>query len=167
MRKAELKDLKNVMEIIEDGKLSLKEDGIDQWQNGLPKIDDIRKNIESNQGYVYIVDGEIVSFAYLKEDYEKDYEPIEKGFKKHDDFFTIHRLSIKKCSKGKGISKKFLGEIIAFAKDRGLSSVRIDTHRDNFKMKSLIKKFDFKKIGPCFVDDGKGRSERIAYELVL
>lgn len=167
MRKAEEKDLKKIMEVIEDGKISLREDGIDQWQNGLPKIDDIRENVESGQGYVYLIEDEVVAFAFIKEAYEKDYEPIEKSFTKHEDFFTIHRLSIDRNFKNRGIAKSFFAEIIDFAKVRGLSSVRIDTHRDNFKVKSLIGKFGFVEIGPCFVDDGKGRSERIAYELVL
>ena len=36
MRIAEIKDLDEIMIIINDGKKALKKDGIDQWQNGLP-----------------------------------------------------------------------------------------------------------------------------------
>ena len=36
MRIAEIKDLDEIMAIINDGKKALKKDGVDQWQNGLP-----------------------------------------------------------------------------------------------------------------------------------
>lgn len=167
MKKAKLKDLEKIMTIIEDAKIALKEDGIDQWQNGLPRRENIRKNIEDEEGFVYLFDDKIAAFVYLKQAYEKDYENIEARFKIHEKFLTIHRLCVSKDIKNRGIGKKFIEEIIAYAIKNKKKAIRIDTHRKNFKMKALIGGFNFKEIGICFVDDGKGKAERIAYELVL
>ena len=72
MRIAEIKDLDEIMTIIDDGKKALKKDGIDQWQNGLPDREGICENIRTGQSFVYAEDGEILSFAYLKKAYEED-----------------------------------------------------------------------------------------------
>lgn len=167
MRKAEEKDLKKIMEIIEDGKISLREDGIDQWQKGEPSIVDIRKDLERDEAYVYTLNGEIVAYAFLKEEYEEDYRPIEENFLIHDEFLTVHRLSVSRSMKRKGIAGKFVDDIIDFSKKKGLKAIRVDTHENNFKIKKFVQKLGFSQRGICFVDDGDRRSKRIAYELVL
>lgn len=167
MRTAEIKDLDEIMVIINDGKKALKKDGVDQWQNGLPDRKGILENILMGESFVYEKNGEILSFAYLKKDYEEDYREIEKDFKNHGPFFTIHRLSVKESAKGKGIANRFFEEIISYGKNSKTESIRIDTHPDNYKMQSLIKKFSFEKVGICTVDDKIKRSKRFVYELIL
>ena len=167
MRIAEIKDLDEIMTIIDDGKKALKKDGIDQWQNGLPDREGICENIRTGQSFVYEEDGEILSFAYLKKAYEEDYREIDKNFKKHGLYLTIHRLSVKESAKKRGVAKKFFDQIISYGKDLKMEAIRIDTHPDNFKMQNLIKKFSFEKVGICTVDDKIKRSRRYVYELVL
>lgn len=167
MRTAEIKDLDEIMTIIDDGKKALKKDGIDQWQNGLPDREGICENILAGESFVYEEGGEILSFAYLKKSYEEDYREIEKNFKKHGPYLTIHRLSVRESAKKKGVAKKFFDQIISYGKDLKMDAIRIDTHPDNFKMQNLIRKFSFKKAGICTVDDKIKRSKRYVYELVL
>ena len=167
MRIAEIKDLDEIMIIINDGKKALKKDGVDQWQNGLPDREGILENILTGESFVYEGNGEILSFAYLKKDYEEDYREIEVDFKNHGPYLTIHRLSVRESAKKKGVAKKFFDEIIRYGKKLKMESIRIDTHPDNFKMQNLIRKFSFKKVGICTVDDKIRRSKRYVYELVL
>lgn len=167
MRIAEIKDLDEIMIIINDGKKALKNDGVDQWQNGLPDREGICENILTGESFVYEENGEILSFAYLKKAYEEDYREIEKDFKNHGSHLTIHRLSVRESAKKKGVAKKFFDEIIGYGKNLKMESIRIDTHPDNFKMQNLISKFSFKKVGICTVDDKIKRSKRYVYELIL
>ena len=167
MRIAEIKDLDEIMTIIDDGKKALKKDGIDQWQNGLPDREGIYENILTGESFVYEENGKILSFAYLKKAYEEDYREIEKDFKNHGPYLTIHRLSVRESAKKKGVAKKFLDQIISYGKDSKLDAIRIDTHPDNYKMQNLIKKFSFEKVRICTVDDKIKRSKRYVYELVL
>ena len=110
------------------------------------------ENILTGESFVYEENGEILSFAFLKKSYEEDYKNIENNFKNHGPFFTIHRLSVKESAKGKGLANRFFEEIISYGKNSKMESIRIDTHPDNYKMQSLIKKFYFEKIGICNVD---------------
>ena len=62
MRIAKIKDLDEIMLIINDGKTSLRKDGIDQWQNGLPDRKGILENILTGESFVYEENGEIKGF---------------------------------------------------------------------------------------------------------
>ena len=76
MRKANLSDLKNVNEIVDDAKIALKNDGIDQWQNGSPDIMLLGRQISSENAFVYDNDDKILAYAYLSEDYEPTYAAV-------------------------------------------------------------------------------------------
>ena len=167
MKLAEYKDLRKIINILNDGKKALRKDGIDQWQNGLPNEEDIRDDISKKEGYIYENKGEILAYTQLKKSYEKDYEDIEKNFKNHEKPLTIHRLCVKASAKNRGLASLFMEEIINYAKNKNIDSLRIDTHEDNFKLRGLLRKFNFSLIGECFVDDRIKKSKRKVYELAL
>ena len=48
MRKANFKDLEKVSEILEQAKKSLKNDGVDQWQNGTPNLSLLGQQVSRN-----------------------------------------------------------------------------------------------------------------------
>lgn len=167
MKKAEYKDLRKIINIINDGKKSLKEDGIDQWQNGLPNKENIKSDILKKEGFVYEKDGEIVAYAQLKRSYEKNYKNIEDNFRKHENSLTIHRFCVKSLAKNKGFASLFMREIIKYSKNKKIDSLRIDTHEDNFKLRGLLGKFGFTFVGNCLVDDKIKKAKRKVYELSL
>ncbi|MFR1314947.1 MAG: GNAT family N-acetyltransferase, partial [Clostridium perfringens] len=55
-------------------------------------------------------------------------------------------------------------EAESLALNKGISSIKIDTHRDNISMQRAVVKNDFQKCGIIYLEDG---SERIAFEKVL
>lgn len=74
LRKTKLEELEQVMNIIEDGRTFLKEQGINQWQHGEPSRETIINDI--NEGISYVLEklGETVETMTLTtfyEDYEK------------------------------------------------------------------------------------------------
>ena len=166
MRKASLKDLKNITNIIDQAKESLKNDGVDQWQNGSPDNMLVGRQITSGNSYVYEMDENILSYAYLSEDYEPTYAAVMNLVKGYN-AYTIHTFCVAKEAKGKGVASKFFDEIIAFAKENGKDSLRIDTHEDNFKMRGLIKKMGFEFLGKIYIKDNGQTKPRLAYELLL
>lgn len=56
LKKAELNQLPAAMELINDGKQYLKEQGSDQWQTGYPDEADILEDIRQGKGY-FVTDG--------------------------------------------------------------------------------------------------------------
>lgn len=165
LRKSEIKDLPEILGIIGDAKGFLKSQGLDQWQSAYPSGEDILKDIE--QGYAYVLeDGDrIMCTGAILECIEKFYEVIYDGSWITDGrYMTIHRLATRSDSRGKGTASAFIEETVKLCRERGLPSIRIDTHRGNLPMQRMLEKNGFIRCGTIiFGDEG----ERIAFEKVV
>ena len=69
LRKAKSTEIEKIMSIIEDGVKFLKQQGINQWQQGSPGRSDVENDIKQGISYVYELDGEIVGTAMLNNYY--------------------------------------------------------------------------------------------------
>ena len=165
MRKAEIKDIKKILNIIENAKKSLKNEGIDQWQIESMNESFLLGQIESGKAYVY-EEGEILAYGFLSDKKEAAYEPWKYKFEGEKPL-TIHTFAVNSNMTKKGIALKFFIDIIKYAEKNHFDSLRIDTHEDNFKMRGLINKLGFKKIGEIYIDEEGRKKPRICYERLL
>lgn len=164
-RQAKISDLDQIVEIIELSKKYLKETKVDQWQDGYPAKEDLRRDIESGNSYVLTNKDEIVATTVISLDGESTYNSIFNGeWIINEDYIVMHRVAVHDKYKGKGIFKELIKEAENLALNKGISSIKIDTHRDNISMQRAVVKNDFKKCGIIYLEDG---SERIAFEKVL
>ncbi|MGV1042603.1 GNAT family N-acetyltransferase [Clostridium perfringens] len=164
-RQAKISDLDQIVEIIELSKKYLKETKVDQWQDGYPAKEDLRKDIESGNSYVLTNKDEIVATTVISLEGESTYNLIFNGeWITNEDYIVMHRVAVHDKYKGKGIFKELIKEAESLALNKGISSIKIDTHRDNISMQRAVVKNDFKRCGIIYLGDG---SERIAFEKVL
>ena len=164
-RQAKISDLDQIVEIIELSKKYLKETKVDQWQDGYPKKEDLRRDIESGNSYVLTNKDEIIATTVISLDGESTYNSIFNGeWITNEDYIVMHRVAVHDKYKGKGIFKELIKEAESSALNKGISSIKIDTHRDNISMQRAVVKNDFQKCGIIYLEDG---SERIAFEKVL
>lgn len=164
-RQAKISDLDQIVEIIELSKKYLKETKVDQWQDGYPAKEDLRRDIESGNSYVLTNKDEIVATTVISLDGESTYNSIFNGeWITNEDYIVMHRVAVHDKYKGKGIFKELIKEAEVLALNKGISSIKIDTHRDNISMQRAVVKNDFKKCGIIYLEEG---SERIAFEKVL
>ncbi|HFE9682633.1 TPA: GNAT family N-acetyltransferase [Clostridium perfringens] len=164
-RQAKISDLDQIVEIIELSKKYLKKTKVDQWQDGYPEKEDLRRDIESGSSYVLTNKDEIVATTVISLDGESTYNSIFNGeWITNEDYIVMHRVAVHDKYKGKGIFKELIKEAESLALNKGISSIKIDTHRDNISMQRAVVKNDFKKCGIIYLEDG---SERIAFEKVL
>lgn len=164
-RQSKISDLDQIVEIIELSKKYLKETKVDQWQDGYPAKEDLRRDIESRNSYVLTNKDEIVATTVISLDGESTYNSIFNGeWITNEDYIVMHRVAVHDKYKGKGIFKELIKEAESLALNKGISSIKIDTHRDNISMQRAVVKNDFKKCGIIYLEDG---SERIAFEKVL
>lgn len=164
-RQAKISDLDQIVEIIELSKKYLKETKVDQWQDGYPSKEDLRRDIESGNSYVLTNKDEIVATTVISLDGESTYNSIFNGeWITNDEYIVMHRVAVHEKYKGKGIFKELIKEAESLALNKGISSIKIDTHRDNISMQRAVVKNDFKRCGIIYLEDG---SERIAFEKVL
>ena len=164
-RQAKISDLDQIMVIIELSKKYLKETQVDQWQDGYPAKEDLRRDIESGNSYVLTNKDEIVATTVISLDGESTYNSIFNGeWITNEEYIVMHRVAVHDKYKGKGIFKELIKEAESLALNKGISSIKIDTHRDNISMQRAVVKNDFQKCGIIYLEDG---SERIAFEKVL
>lgn len=169
IRLANLNDLQSIMEIVTDAVKLLKDNKVNQWQNGYPNIEVITKDINSKNLYVYCDNEKVVGFAYISSEEETSYEVIYNGsWLQKGKYIVVHRIAVKKEYLNKKIAWKLLTEAVNIARSNKIRSIRVDTHRDNLIMNNFLKKFGFTKCGEIFlvnyIDSDK---LRIAYEMLV
>lgn len=165
-RKSKINDIDDMMHLIESAQNYLEDEEIPQWNNGYPNKDILKADIEQGSSYVLVEDGKIVGTLAAIFGHDETYDVIDHGdwLTEEDNYVVIHRVAVDKGLKGQGIAPKMFKEIEKMAKVHKKDSIRIDTHKKNDSMLSLIEKLGFRYCGIIYVDDG---SERVAYERVL
>lgn len=158
-------DIPGIMDIIHQAQAYFKEQGIDQWQNGYPNREVILNDIKNHYGYVLLNDDRIVGTVSVSFDGEKTYESIYHGnWISHQEYAVIHRLAVDSNFKGTGLSSIMLKHIEEMCLQKGVHSIKLDTHKDNHSMQKLVKKNGFQYCGIIYLQD---QSERIAFEKIL
>ena len=168
LRKAKNNELDKILQIINEGKQFLKEQGINQWQHGSPGRSDVENDIKQEISYVYELDGEIVGTAMLN-NYDADYEKYSTLWTSCNNYLVIHRLAIKEEYRSQGVAHKFMNDIILFAKENSVEYIRIDTHKDNVIIRKYLSKNSFKELGKIKLSmkNSLDDKERITYELKI
>ena len=157
IRKAIPNDLEDMKELFVCARKYMKENGNPtQWKDNRPDINLVIKDIQNDNSYVILHDGEIVgTFACIR-GIEPTYLDIDGKWLNDDEYVTIHRIA----SNGK--CKGIFDEMMNYVDNMNLD-IRIDTHKDNKIMQHLIDKHGFEYCGIIIVDDG---TERLAYQKV-
>ncbi|WP_373599174.1 GNAT family N-acetyltransferase [Paraclostridium bifermentans] len=163
-RKTIKSDVNNVMKIIKQAQDYFKSQGVDQWQNGYPNEETIENDIKNDESYVLEKDGEIVATTMLTFNGEPTYTSIQGKWLSNDKYATIHRVAVDNTHKGKGLSSQIIKYVEKNCLDKGIHSIKVDTHEDNTSMQRLLEKNDFKYCGVIYLEDD---SKRIAFEKLL
>lgn len=164
-RKAVKTDLPQIMKIIKQAQAYFKEQGIDQWQNNYPNEDVISNDIENEDNYVMIKDGSIVATTVISFEKEKCYENIYGGeWMSNGNYGVIHRIAVDNTYKGLGFSHRVIKYTEQVCIERGVHSIKVDTHEENIPMQKLLKKNGFKYCGVIYLKDG---GKRVAFEKIF
>ena len=164
-RKTFKTDINNIMNIIKQAQSYFKEQGIDQWQNNYPNAETISNDIEEEHSYVLLKDNKIVATSAVSFDGEKTYESIYEGeWISNNKYAVIHRIAVDNTYKGLGLSSQIIKYVEKLCLNKGVHSIKVDTHEENIPMQKLLKKNKFKYCGIIYLEDG---SKRIAFEKML
>ncbi len=164
-RKSVNKDINSIMNIIRQAQDYFKAQGIDQWQNNYPNLQDINNDINNENGYVLIMDNMIVGTVALTFDGDKNYETVYEGnWISNSKYATIHRLAVDSNNKGHGLASVIFKNIENICLNIDIHSIRVDTHEENLQMQKLLNKEGFQYCGVIYLEDG---GKRIAFEKIL
>lgn len=162
-RKATLSDINPIWDILQDAIIRRKNDGSNQWQDGYPNLEVVKKDIEKDTGYVLTEGETIVGYIAVLINDEPAYENIEGEWLTNDDFVLFHRVAIAENYLGKGLAKMMINHIEDFAVENNIKSIKADTNFDNFAMLKIFEKLGYKYCGQVYL---RG-NPRKAFEKVL
>lgn len=164
-RKAEYNDISKIMDIIKKAQDYLKNEGIDQWQNGYPNENTVKEDIDKGDFYVLSENKEVLAVTALSFSEEETYKKIYEGSWLTDGTYAvIHRMATNLDKKRKGLASEMIKNIEKTCIEREVNSIKVDTHRKNVGMQNLLKKNGFKYCGIIYLKDG---NERLAFEKIL
>jgi ribosomal protein S18 acetylase RimI-like enzyme len=162
-RKAESTDITTIWTILQQAITKRKNEGSNQWQDGYPNLEVVKRDIENDYGYVLKDEKTILGYCAILLNYEPEYDKIEGEWLTNSDFVVIHRIAIAENYLGQALSKTLIEHIQDFAVKRNVFSIKVDTNHDNFAMLKIFEKLDFTF---CGIVHFRG-SPRRAYEKVL
>ena len=153
------------MSIVRSAQLSLKELGIDQWQDGYPSKGVIVEDITQGVGYVICSDvGAVVGYEAIVLTGEEAYNQIaDETWNTPDSYVVVHRLCVSGDCRRCGVAQELMAYAAKYAVENGVNAFRIDTHKGNVRMLSLLHKLGFKHVGIVRYDSG----EREAFDMNL
>ena len=160
VRMANELDRESILEIYLEGANALKEDGVDQWQGQyVPSFKDVDEHLGVDL-YVLEYHKRIVSTACLVEGIDEDYENINGKWNTSLPYISIHKVATSNEYKKQSFGRKMMSYIENFAKRKRMD-LRIDTHKDNKKMRNFIISCGYKYTGEVIL---QGELERLGYD---
>lgn len=165
LKLAKLKDKNLILQFYKDGSEKLKSEDIDQWQGKkMPNLNNFSSLLQNQELFILEDNLDIVGTVTIKKS-DFDYENNMNGQWLTDDaYIAIHRVATGKEYRKKGYGRNILELCEDYARKNNIFSVRIDTHRNNKSMQSLIQKLGYTYCGIVYIN---GTDERFAYEKVL
>jgi len=158
-------DINDIMNIIRQAQDYFKETGINQWQDNYPNVETISNDIDNEESYVLLEEGIIVATAVVTFNVEKTYNSIYEGkWISNDEYAVIHRVAVDNNNKGLGLSSQIIKKVEQLCLNKGVHSIKVDTHEENLSMQKLLKKNKFQYCGIIYLENG---SKRIAFEKIL
>lgn len=162
-KKADASQIPEIWTILQAAIARRKADGSNQWQDGYPNPEVIRKDIEKEAGYVLTHGDTIIGYTAVLINDEPEYANLKGTWLTNEDFVVFHRVAIAKEYLGQGLAKKIFQHIEELAQDNKIYSIKADTNFDNYAMISLFEKSGYVYCGEVWF---RG-SPRRAYEKVV
>ncbi len=162
IRLSEYSDQPMMMELFALASEGLRRAGVDQWQNGYPTPEIVRADISRRESYVMVDGHRVVGTAVISFAGEPTYDKIDgEWLTESEAYVVIHRLTIHPELRGGRLAGRLMAHAEELCRQRGVRSMRIDTHADNLPMQRAVLGFGFRYCGVITLADG---APRLAYE---
>ena len=163
IRKANIKDLDNIMLMYQSCINGMIKNGIDQWDSSYPNVQVILNDIKDETYYI-IEKENIIGGVTIDRNQDPTYLAI-KWKDQENKFLSVHRLAVKENYWGQGIGKKlmlFAEKLVVINK---LRSIRLDTYSGNPYAILFYKKLGYKELGSINLKPNK--NEYYCFEKII
>lgn len=162
LRKADIADIENVMQIFSQARKAQRAAGFTQWEDGYPSVDILKADIDNNKGYVMEDKGRAAAYVAIATQ-DAEYERFPQLWKSTEPYAVFHRIAICDEYRGKGLSSVLFDLAEDESRRLGAEAIRIDTGLENRPMQHILSKRGYANLGPCEFVWGM----RLAFEKVI
>ncbi len=163
LRKVNFEEADAAMEIINMAERHLREQGVDQWQDGYPDYDCIKRDIELGRGYFTVCGDDVLGYMCIDFEGEPAYDTLIGKWASDEKYVVLHRLALADDARGKGFGDVIFSLVEELARSRGVGYFRVDTDADNLKMQRILNKNGFSYRGNIRFQN----SDKIAFDKIL
>jgi len=146
IRKANKKDLNNIMKMYKSCVTGMLKNGIDQWDESYPNTKIISEDLNVRTYYVAEIDGTIVGGVNIDKNQDNTYLAIDWE-DKSDSFLVVHRLAVKEELWNKKIGKDLMLFTEKLVMKKRLKSIRLDTYSGNPKAMEFYRRLGYAELG--------------------
>ena len=164
LEKTKIEELDTVSNIVLDARDRIGKLGIDQWQERYPTKQIIEEDIQLGRSYVIKdEDGSICGVFAVIDDGEPTYDTIFDGAwqTEGDNYLAVHRVAVSPLKLRRGVAGNIMKSAEEMALQMGRISVRIDTHKGNIPMRTMLERNGYVHCGSVYLQSGE---HRVAYE---
>lgn len=156
-------DIPAITALYDAARRGMREQGIDQWQDGYPNEETARADIARGISYVAEEAGALIATAAVYVGHEPTYDVIYDGAWGSEDreYGVIHRIAVSPDARRRGAASAIMDLCARLTESAGLSVLRCDTHRDNAAMRRTLEKNGYVARGVIRLTSG---ALRVAYE---
>lgn len=152
IRRATYDDVPVLMDVFRKARGIMRSSGnMNQWNDGYPSEEIVRRDIDNGHCVVLCEDGEVVATMAFIPGPDPTYAEIyDGGWLSDAPYHVIHRIAV--AEPGHNAAKALLDWGFGQA-----GSIRIDTHKDNVIMHHVLSKYGFTHCGVILLANGDPR----------
>lgn len=167
-RRAEEADVSAIMAIILQAQETLRQQGINQWQDQYPTAQSFMEDIQRGECWLCIYKEQVAGVLTISRTPDAAYSEIDGTWLQDMPWTTIHRFAVAKEFYGTGAGNEMLAFAEALTLGYGYGSIRVDTHPENFRMQNVLQRNGFLPCGTVYLDLSlPDRKARLAFEKLL
>ncbi len=143
----------------------LNRQGIEQWNEEYPARERLRKDIAKGNMYLLMDGNQVAASVVLDQHEDPEYDEVDWKDERGEPL-VVHRLCVHPGWQGRGLSKRLLREIERMARQKGYTSIRLDTMMKNERAVNLYDSQGYERRGTIRLADF-GDEEFLTFEKKL
>jgi ribosomal protein S18 acetylase RimI-like enzyme len=165
IRKGNLADIDEILEITKACAKKMNDDGIYQWNDQYPNRSAFETDAHRNELFVRESNNSIVGCIAISTLMDKEYKNV-KWITNNRKNIYIHRLAIHPDHQGQGYAQQLMDYAEQFAIENNYTSIRLDTFSQNKRNQLFYELRGYKKLGDIYFPK-QSECPFHCYELIL
>lgn len=160
IRAARSSDTDAILAVFDDARRFQRSSGFIQWLDGYPSRATVESDLAAGGAYIVETGGVVTGYFFIAYD-DPGYDDVtEAAWSCPGRFAVVHRLALSYTARGRGLGTVIIREAERIAAEGGASSMRVDTWRDNMRMRHIMASLGYEPRGELTFPWGP----RLAYE---